>query len=127
MEKGEYSSGKGKHQEKTLTRPGDTRWGSHYKTVVRLISLWNSVIEVLVNINDDGSERKNRGIAVGLVDKMESYEFVLIAHLMRDVLGVTNELSQLLQQKDQNIGVAIHLITTVKERLQEVRHDGLMN
>lgn len=124
LEKGESSSGKGKHQEKTLTRPGDTRWGSHYKTIIRLLSLWNSVIEVLANINDDGSERKNRGTAVGLVDKMESYEFVLIAHFMRDVLGITNELSQLLQQKDQNIGAAVHLIKTVKERLQEVRHDG---
>ena len=43
---------------------------------------------------------------------------------MRDVLGITNELSQHLQQKDQNIRAAIHLIQTVKERLQEVRHDG---
>lgn len=53
LEIGEISSGKGKNQETRLVRPCDTKWGSHYVTLLRLHSLWHSVIEVLQN--DDGS------------------------------------------------------------------------
>ncbi|XP_065862917.1 uncharacterized protein [Euphorbia lathyris] len=35
IENNEISTGKGKNQEINLTRPGDTRWGSHYRTINR--------------------------------------------------------------------------------------------
>jgi hypothetical protein len=47
LESGEISSGRGKHQETSLSRLGDTRWGSHYKTSLHVESMWESVIEVL--------------------------------------------------------------------------------
>ncbi|WVZ88445.1 hypothetical protein U9M48_034965 [Paspalum notatum var. saurae] len=36
LESGEISSGRGQHQETSLSRPGDKRWGSHYKTLLRI-------------------------------------------------------------------------------------------
>ncbi|KAJ1273005.1 hypothetical protein BS78_06G246800 [Paspalum vaginatum] len=47
LESGEISSGRGQHQETSLARPGDTRWGSHYKTLLRIETTWDSIIEVL--------------------------------------------------------------------------------
>ncbi|XP_042003694.1 zinc finger MYM-type protein 1-like [Salvia splendens] len=44
---GEVISGRGKNQETSLVRPGDTRWGSHYFTLLRLCSMWSSVDKVL--------------------------------------------------------------------------------
>ncbi|KAL6517883.1 hypothetical protein OROMI_033584 [Orobanche minor] len=89
LEKGGTCTGRGKNQETSLARPGATRWGSHYKTILRLLAMWSSVIEVLHNIYEDGHDSKSKGI-VGLIDKMETYEFVFIAHLMKLVLGLTN-------------------------------------
>lgn len=40
LESGEVSGGRGKLQETSLARPGDTRWGSHYKTLLRIESMW---------------------------------------------------------------------------------------
>ena len=37
LDHGEISTGKGLNQETHLVRSGDTRWGSHYKTIVRLL------------------------------------------------------------------------------------------
>ncbi|XP_022002715.1 zinc finger MYM-type protein 1-like [Helianthus annuus] len=37
----------GNNQEMALTRPGDTRWSSHEKTLLRLLTLYPCVIEVL--------------------------------------------------------------------------------
>ncbi|KAH7650966.1 Ribonuclease H-like protein, partial [Dioscorea alata] len=124
LEKVEIVSGKGKNQESSLARPGDTRWGSHYTTILRLICMWTSILEVLQNVHDDGASSDNRGIVASLIDKMENYKFVFVMYLMRRLLGMTNELSLSLQQKDQNIVQAMRLIEAVKARLQHFRETG---
>ncbi|XP_039145552.1 uncharacterized protein LOC120282770 [Dioscorea cayenensis subsp. rotundata] len=55
---------------------------------------------------------------------MENYQFVFVMYLMRHLLGMTNELSLALQQKDQNIVQAMRLIEAVKARLQHFRERG---
>ncbi|KAL0388014.1 UNVERIFIED_CONTAM: hypothetical protein Sradi_2683200 [Sesamum radiatum] len=113
LEKGEIFSGRVKHQETTLAGPGDTCWGSHHITLVRLLSMWDSVLEILQYVCDDRNIVEQRGRTLGLIEKMESFEFVFILHLMIRVLGMANELSTALQQKDQNIVNAMGLIVTV--------------
>ena len=46
------------HQETSLARPRDTRWGSHHKNIVRLLSMWSLVLKVLRDIYDDGVDKK---------------------------------------------------------------------
>ena len=93
---GEIDTGRGLNQESSLARPGATCWGSHYKTIIRLLSLWPSTIQVLENLLHDGTDMKTRGVAASLVEKMENYQFLFIAHLMKLVSGMTNALSQFL-------------------------------
>jgi ribonuclease BN (tRNA processing enzyme) len=49
--------------------------------------------------------------AAGLIEKMESFQFVFILKLMLKLLGITNELSHLLQRKDINIVNALEVST----------------
>nr|XP_027075662.1 zinc finger MYM-type protein 1-like [Coffea arabica] len=60
LDSGDIISGKGKNQETSLARPGDTRWGSHYLTLLCLSSMWASVIGILGNIQDDATTSDNR-------------------------------------------------------------------
>ncbi|XP_039143947.1 LOW QUALITY PROTEIN: zinc finger MYM-type protein 1-like [Dioscorea cayenensis subsp. rotundata] len=122
LEKVEIASGRGQNQESSLARPGDTRWGSHYTTILCLISMWTSVLNVLQNVHDASND--NRGIAASLIEKIENYQFVFVMYLMRRLLGITNELSLTLQQKDQNIVQAMCLIEAVKAQLQDLRETG---
>ncbi|KAH7655708.1 Ribonuclease H-like protein [Dioscorea alata] len=50
----ELASGKGLNQEISLKRAGDTRWGSHYGTLLNLIILFPFVIDVLENVGENG-------------------------------------------------------------------------
>ena len=43
---------------------------------------------------------------------------------MKAIWGITNELSQLLQKKDQDIVNAMSLVKVSKERLQKLRDNG---
>ncbi|KAK3138648.1 hypothetical protein QOZ80_5AG0371600 [Eleusine coracana subsp. coracana] len=121
LESGEIFSGKGKHQSTNLVRPGDTRWGSHFTTLLRIESMWESVVKVLSMIHED---ERNPGRAGGLVGKMESFSFVFNMKLMLKVLRITNKLSLLLQRKDQNIVQAMPLLVDVKARLVTLRNEG---
>ena len=124
IESGEIKSGRGLNQETSLKRPGDTRWGSHFTTLLRLKSKWSSIIEVLENVFEDGSNKDNSGISKTLVMKMVSYDFVFILHLMIELLGTTNDLSTILQLGDQNIVQATSLIDTTKRTLRDLRENG---
>ena len=63
--------------KRTSARPGDTRWGSHHRTLIRLYQMWDSVIQVLHAIYHDGEDADDRGKASGLMKSMEVFEFVL--------------------------------------------------
>jgi hypothetical protein len=66
---GEISSGRGQNQETSLARPGDTRWGSHYKTLLCIETMWESIIGVLGIVNQGQGNPSRAG---GLVANMES-------------------------------------------------------
>ena len=59
--------------------------------------MWSSVLEVLEHIKDDGTLSEQRSTAMSLMDKMENFEFVFTMHLLKNIMGITNELSQALQ------------------------------
>ncbi|KAK4269940.1 hypothetical protein QN277_023034 [Acacia crassicarpa] len=121
---GEIPTGKGLNQETTLKRPGDTRWGSHFGTVTSVISLFSSIISLMKVIEDDPKNDAARTDAGSILYAMEDFEFAFLLHLMKLILGISYELSQALQRKDQDLLNAIGLVKVVKSRLQEVRDNG---
>ena len=56
--------------------------------------MWVIVVEVLGNVADDGSDEEIKHMASGLLQLMESFDFVLIVHLMNKLLGETNDFSR---------------------------------
>ena len=54
LENGVHRSGQGLNQEANLKRPGDTRWGSYYQTILNLILMFSVVVDVLEIIEEDG-------------------------------------------------------------------------
>ncbi|XP_024038328.1 zinc finger MYM-type protein 1 [Citrus clementina] len=106
---GDLSSGQGLNQETTLKRCGDTRWGSHYNTLLSIINMFSAVISVLEMIIDDGPKSGQRGEVKNLLELMLSFNFVFCLHLMKNILGATDEIAQALQRKDQDIVNAINL------------------
>ncbi|XP_071705044.1 uncharacterized protein [Rutidosis leptorrhynchoides] len=122
--KGEIETGTGLHQELSLIRAGDTRWGSHHKTMLGLISLFPEVVQVLEYVKKDGDNPLSRRQASGILSYFNTFDFVFYLHLMLRILGLTNALSQSLQRKDQNIVEAVTLVHGTKRSLQKFREKG---
>jgi len=124
LENCEIATGRGLNQESSLARPGGTRWGSHLKILLRILVMWEAILEVLEIVKKDSIKPTCTGGAFGLISKMESFDFVFIMHLMIEILSTTDTLSRALQRKDQDIVEAMHSIMSVKETLQDMRDNG---
>ncbi|XP_022883157.1 zinc finger MYM-type protein 1-like [Olea europaea var. sylvestris] len=118
LEKGEILSGRGLNQETTLQRSGDTRWSSHYNSLVSLLAMFSSVLDVLAMIVEDESCSCNqRSDATNLLELIQRFDFAFNLQLMKSVLAMSNELSKALQRKDQDIVNAMQLVRLCKRRL----------
>ncbi|KAM5582361.1 hypothetical protein ABKV19_002668 [Rosa sericea] len=121
---GELSSGRGLNQEIEIKRSVDTRWSSHYGTLINFTAIFFPIIDVLDEIAFDkvGSDQKHDAfISLGL---LQYFDFIFSLHLMRIVLGISHELSQALQKDDQDIVNAMDLVKICKRKLQDMRDNG---
>jgi hypothetical protein len=106
-----------------LARPGDTRWGSHYRTVMHVMALYPSIKKVLSKI---GKEHKG-GESIGaqtMLEVFKSFEFVFILHLMNEIFGYTNGLCNALQRREQDIVNTMDLLEFTKVELAVLREDS---
>ncbi|KAK4591628.1 hypothetical protein RGQ29_016168 [Quercus rubra] len=123
LENGVCRSGQGLNQETNLKRPGDTRWGSYYGTILNLILMFSAVVDVLEIIEEDGlSDQKVE--ARSIIRSILSFEFVFALHLMKNILGITNELSRHNTQQRTNLHhYRVELFYTVIDmQLQELNN-----
>ena len=111
--------GKGLNQEMSLARPCDTRWSSYYKTLNSLIILFSTMIYVIEEVEIEGIRDEHRGEAIELLETMQYFDSVFNCYLMRKLLGITNDLSQALQRKNQDVMNVIYLVSVAKSRLQK--------
>ena len=93
----------GGNQIGTLQRAGDTRWSSHFHSICSLVTMFNASCSVLNTVSKDGANYSQRGDADAAHMVLTSFEFILILHLMKDTIGITNMLCQILQQKSIDI------------------------
>ena len=78
--------------------------------------MFSAVVDVLETIEEDGmSDQKVE--ARSIIRSIISFEFVFALHLMKNILGITNELSIALQNKNQDIVNAMDLVKVSKQRL----------
>ncbi|XP_060966851.1 uncharacterized protein LOC115703951 [Cannabis sativa] len=124
LKRGEIASGRRLNQETNLKRPSDTRWDSHYATLVSFINLFSPITDVLGTVVDDARESEQKFEASNLMGLMSTFDFIFSLHFMKALLGITNELSKALQRKDQDIANAMKLVEICKKRLQAMRDNG---
>lgn len=125
IELGELDTGRGENQMVSLQRPGDTRWSSHYKSILSLKKMFGATVNVLRSIaNDRSVTRYSRGDAGGALRIIVTFDFVFILHMMEKIMKITDVLCQTLQKKSLDIVNAIDCVSNTKSLLSDLRNDG---
>ncbi|XP_041999736.1 uncharacterized protein LOC121749213 [Salvia splendens] len=86
--------------------------------------LFSSINDVFEYVGENGYEDAHRAEALDVQEILNHFEFIFVLHLMRKLLGITHDLSQVLQKKDQDIVNAMNLVKVAKTRLQAMREKG---
>ncbi|XP_027120656.1 uncharacterized protein [Coffea arabica] len=85
---------------------------------------YKDICSVLIDVINYGNTSTQRSEADRVYDFMTSFDFVLVMHMIRDILGFAQVLSQALQCKSQDILNALKLVSVTKDRLQSYRNNG---
>ncbi|XP_021734902.1 zinc finger MYM-type protein 1-like [Chenopodium quinoa] len=120
---GELETGSGLNQERGLGRPCDTRWGSHFKTILNVLDLFPVILGSLEDIAKV-SDTIDSNRAQTLTNLLMSFDFVFVAHLMVSIFAITNALNVALQKHDQDIVNAMAMVNVTKTNLQKMRDEG---
>ncbi|XP_072060338.1 uncharacterized protein [Arachis hypogaea] len=75
----------------------------------------------LEDLATNGSTYSQRGDATYALKSLLSFDFVFILHMMKEIMGITDKLCQALQQKSQDILNAMHLVSSTKSLIQQLR------
>jgi hypothetical protein len=59
IECGAIDTGKGLNQDMGLARPCQTRWGSHYKIVLNIISMYPAIRDALISLGEDITQKSD--------------------------------------------------------------------
>jgi hypothetical protein len=111
----------GLNQEIFLQRLGDTRWNSHYTTLLSLSKMFRSVVKILEYVEEDGKDAYKQRQANSLLKYFQTFDYVLFLHMMMTILALTNGLSKTLQTKDMDIVNAISDVESIKQELGKLR------
>ncbi|KAL5053574.1 hypothetical protein RYX36_034256 [Vicia faba] len=125
LEINELETGKEASYSSTLQRVGDTRSRSHFSSICSLINMYDTTCYVLEKLSDDEeSTYCQRGDAYIAYDNLTTFEFVLILHLMKNIMAVTDILCQALQHQYPNVVNVKHIVRSTKVMLQNMKQNG---
>jgi len=121
---GKLNTGNVLNQELSLQKPANTRWGTHYKTLLRIIEFFSCIIEYIEYIQDEDVDNIKRRQANGLLKYFHTFDFAFYLQLMLHILGFADILSQALQRRDQDILNVMSLVASTKREVHNLRDDG---
>jgi hypothetical protein len=121
IEEGEMQTGRGLGQQQRLGSLSSTRWCCRIDTITSLLRIYPDVLRVLEVIVSEDSKAEVRNKCHQTVLSTRSFGFVLILHLMLDVMGCTKILSECLQSTKLNFVRAVDLIAATKGELNSLR------
>ncbi len=106
-----------------LKQIGETRWSCQVYMLVVIMRTYKALKITLVSIGNDAIDAKHVVQTAGLFGQINTFEFILMMHLMIEVLEQTHDLSQLLQRHGQHLGNATAKVASTVSRLRAMRSD----
>ena len=100
-----------------MTKPSDTRWLAHDRSVKAIRCSMRPLIDTLEHIHEDTGEPE----ALGMLRTMKTYNFVATLLMLSDVLPVLTCLSRALQAKTADFTLVVSQLTYVQHSLQQIK------
>lgn len=110
---------------KHLKGLSDTRWNCRAASLLRLqdSGILKAALETIEHVSDNTSDGNTRGMATGLLESVQKFEFLVCLYALTPALGVINEVSEHLQKADIDLVHANALVSALRSEIRELRND----
>ena len=105
-----------------LERTATTRWLYWYRCINKVMLRYEAILSTLQAAAEIHSGR-GASEAAGLLTKVESFSFIILLHIMEKLLGITNPLSEQLQQSGLVVVSAESLLSATRGNLLRAREE----
>jgi hypothetical protein len=108
--------------EYLLKRATGTRWSSKHDAIVAIDTSHEKIIVVLKSLleEDQLQTEENKATARGLINKLCTFENVLMLKIWKVVLGQFNRVNRTLQKSDLNLSVTVKLFESLISFLENI-------
>lgn len=109
-------------REFLLKRATGTRWSSKHNAIVAIDTSYGKIINVLKSLLDENQlqTEDNKATARGLINKLCSFENVLMLKIWRIILGQFERVNRALQKSDLNLSVTSKLYKSLISFLEQL-------
>ena len=105
----------------TLKKLCTTRWTSRLDSVRALRDRYVHILKVLTRLSLVSENTKEKNTAIGLLKKMETYEFIVFLVMWERILRAFHSTSRELQSKNMDLSTACRLLKCIENELQYLR------
>jgi hypothetical protein len=88
------------------------------------MNMYEATCRVLTTLSEEGGNYNTRGSGDIGYNYLKAFDFILIMHFMKEIMGITDVLCQALQQQSQDVVNAMSLVRLTKTLIQELRENG---
>jgi hypothetical protein len=99
-----------------------TRWYERYEALNAVHTSFHELVQTLMELEHEG-DSSSQYEAKTLLNKILSFEFVVLLLFTRQVMGSTNATTTQLQEKDLDILSAVEMLSSLLVLLKGMRND----
>ncbi|KAL4099003.1 hypothetical protein QTP88_023506 [Uroleucon formosanum] len=100
----------------------DIRWVCRYKNCVAMLKNYSSILNIL---NDEIEEQIDKDVAraLGILSSIHKLDFIIVLHILNEVLSIIYVLSNQLQSKSATLGTSSNIIQSVISTFENQRNE----
>ena len=110
----------GDHSSLTLKKLCSTRWASRLQSVRAVRDRYTHILKILTRLSLTTENTTEKNTAVGLRQKMESFEFIVFLVLWERILRAFFSTSNEIQSKKMELSRACRLLKTTESELKHI-------
>ena len=100
-----------------------TRWYARYEAVNAVYSSFHELVQCLTDLEQQDEDASTRYESASLLNKLISFEFVVLLIFLQQAMAVTNATITQLQQEELDVLSAIDMLFSLLVVLQQMRND----
>lgn len=108
---------------KTLKSISNTRWACRSEAISAIRDNYKILLKAIKEISDSSKHADVRVKGLGILNQMETFEFIFTMEMLHPILSLILKVSICLQNPSLNLLTAVRIVESLKKSLTKLRNE----